>query len=99
MVFYRAFEDGFYGRLGRGGPRRPAQHAFFLTITITLIAVPLNAVFLKLHGHKPLEREHAMATAGGNRAVSSRQYRLRDSPLKMETGAPSAGPEGWHPGA
>jgi hypothetical protein len=32
--------------------------------------------------NKPLELEHAVATAGGNRAVSPSQYRPRDGPLK-----------------
>ena len=44
MVFYRAFEKG----IGPGWDAvttPPAQHAFFLTITIALIAVPANAVF------------------------------------------------------
>jgi sulfate/thiosulfate transport system permease protein len=44
MVFYRAFEKGF-GTAWDAVTTPPAQHAFFLTITITLIAVPLNAVF------------------------------------------------------
>ena len=44
MVFYRAFEDGF-GAAWDAVTTPPAQHAFFLTITITLIAVPLNAIF------------------------------------------------------
>ena len=44
MVFYRAFEDGF-AAAWEAVTTPPAQHAFFLTITITLIAVPLNAVF------------------------------------------------------
>ena len=44
MVFYRAFEDGFAAAWD-AVTTPPAQHAFFLTITITLIAVPLNAVF------------------------------------------------------
>jgi sulfate transport system permease protein len=44
MVFYRAFEKGF-GTAWDAVTTPPAQHAFFLTITIALIAVPLNAVF------------------------------------------------------
>jgi sulfate/thiosulfate transport system permease protein len=44
MVFYRAFENGFVAAW-EAVTTPPAQHAFFLTITITLIAVPLNAVF------------------------------------------------------
>jgi sulfate transport system permease protein len=44
MVFYRAFENGFAAAWD-AVTTPPAQHAFFLTITITLIAVPLNAVF------------------------------------------------------
>jgi sulfate transport system permease protein len=44
MVFYRAFEKGF-GTAWEAVTTPPAQHAFFLTITVTLIAVPLNAVF------------------------------------------------------
>ena len=44
MVFYRAFEDGFAAAWD-AVTTPPAQHAFYLTITITLIAVPLNAVF------------------------------------------------------
>jgi len=35
--------------------------------------------------NKPLELEHAVATAGGNHAVSSRLYRLGHRPLKAET--------------
>ena len=42
MVFYRAFENGFAAAWD-AVTTPPAQHAFFLTITITLIAVPLNA--------------------------------------------------------
>jgi sulfate/thiosulfate transport system permease protein len=44
MVFYRAFEDGFAAAWD-AVTTPPAQHAFYLTITIALIAVPLNAVF------------------------------------------------------
>ena len=44
MVFYRAFEKGF-GTAWDAVTTPPAQHAFYLTIMITLIAVPLNAVF------------------------------------------------------
>ena len=44
MVFYRAFEDGF-AAAWEVVTTPPAQHAFFLTITIALIAVPLNAIF------------------------------------------------------
>ena len=44
MVFYRAFENGF-AAAWEAVTTPPAQHAFFLTITITLIAVPLNAIF------------------------------------------------------
>jgi sulfate transport system permease protein len=44
MVFYRAFEKGI-GPAWEAVTTPPAQHAFFLTITIALIAVPLNAVF------------------------------------------------------
>jgi sulfate transport system permease protein len=44
MVFYRAFENGF-AAAWEAVTTPPAQHAFFLTITITLVAVPLNAIF------------------------------------------------------
>ncbi len=44
MVFYRALENGI-GPAYDAVTTPPAQHAFFLTITIALIAVPLNAVF------------------------------------------------------
>ena len=44
MVFYRAFEKGF-DTAWEAVTTPPAQHAFYLTIMITLIAVPLNAVF------------------------------------------------------
>jgi sulfate transport system permease protein len=44
MVFYRAFENGFAAAWD-AVTTPPAQHAFFLTITIALIAVPLNAIF------------------------------------------------------
>ena len=44
MVFYRAFEDGV-AAAWEAVTTPPAQHAFYLTITIALIAVPLNAVF------------------------------------------------------
>ncbi len=44
MVFYRALEPGV-GAAWDAVTTPPAQHAFFLTITIALIAVPLNAVF------------------------------------------------------
>jgi sulfate transport system permease protein len=44
MVFYRAFEHGigtFFSALTTGD----AQHAFWLTLTVVLIAVPVNTVF------------------------------------------------------
>jgi sulfate/thiosulfate transport system permease protein len=44
MVFYRAFENGFAAAWD-AVTTPPAQHAFYLTITIALIAVPLNAIF------------------------------------------------------
>ena len=44
MVFYRAFEDGI-GPAWEAVTTPPAQHAFFLTILIAGISVPLNAVF------------------------------------------------------
>jgi sulfate/thiosulfate transport system permease protein len=44
MVFYRAFEHGF-GTAWDAVTTPPAQHAFFLTITVALIAVPANAIF------------------------------------------------------
>jgi sulfate/thiosulfate transport system permease protein len=43
MVFYRAFEHGIAAAWA-AVTTPPAQHAFFLTV-VTLIAVPLNAVF------------------------------------------------------
>ena len=55
MVFYRAFEHGF-GAAWDAVTTPPAQHAFYLTFVITLIAVPLNAVFgvLTALGARPL---------------------------------------------
>jgi sulfate transport system permease protein len=44
MVFYRAFEKGI-GPAWDAVTTPPAQHAFYLTIVIALIAVPANAVF------------------------------------------------------
>jgi sulfate/thiosulfate transport system permease protein len=44
MVFYRAFEHGV-AAAWEAVTTPPAQHAFYLTIVITLIAVPVNAVF------------------------------------------------------
>ena len=44
MVFYRALENGI-GPAFEAVTTPPAQHAFFLTITIAAIAVPLNAIF------------------------------------------------------
>jgi sulfate transport system permease protein len=44
MVFYRAFEHGI-APAWDAVTTPPAQHAFYLTIVITLIAVPANAVF------------------------------------------------------
>jgi sulfate transport system permease protein len=44
MVFYRAFEHGIAAAWA-AVTTPPAQHAFFLTVVVTLIAVPLNAVF------------------------------------------------------
>jgi sulfate transport system permease protein len=44
MVFYRAFEHGFAAAWD-AVTTPPAQHAFYLTVIITLIAVPANAVF------------------------------------------------------
>ena len=44
MVFHRALENGI-GPAWDAVTTPPAQHAFFLTVTIALIAVPLNAVF------------------------------------------------------
>jgi sulfate transport system permease protein len=44
MVFYRAFEHGL-ARAWDAVTYPPAQHAFYLTVVIALIAVPLNAIF------------------------------------------------------
>jgi sulfate transport system permease protein len=44
MVFYRAFEKGI-GAAWDAVTTPPAQHAFYLTVVIALIAVPLNAIF------------------------------------------------------
>ncbi|HKG67198.1 MAG TPA: sulfate ABC transporter permease subunit [Solirubrobacteraceae bacterium] len=44
MVFYRALENGI-GPAWDAVTTPPAQHAFYLTCVIALIAVPLNAVF------------------------------------------------------
>jgi sulfate/thiosulfate transport system permease protein len=44
MVFYRAFEHGIDAAWA-AVTTPPAQHAFYLTMIVTLIAVPCNAVF------------------------------------------------------
>lgn len=44
MVFYRTFEHGL-GAAWAAVTTPPAQHAFYLTVLIALIAVPLNALF------------------------------------------------------
>jgi sulfate/thiosulfate transport system permease protein len=44
MVFYRAFEKGF-ATAWDAVTTPPAQHAFYLTILIAVIAVPANAMF------------------------------------------------------
>jgi len=44
MVFYRTFEKGI-GAAWDAVTTPPAQHAFYLTVIITLIVVPLNAIF------------------------------------------------------
>jgi sulfate/thiosulfate transport system permease protein len=44
MVFYRALENGI-GPAWDAVTTPPAQHAFYLTCVIALIAVPANAVF------------------------------------------------------
>ena len=44
MVFYRAFEHGFAAAWD-AVTTPPAQHAFYLTCVITLVAVPANAIF------------------------------------------------------
>jgi sulfate transport system permease protein len=44
MVFYRSFEHGL-GAAWDAVTTPPAQHAFYLTVVIALIAVPLNALF------------------------------------------------------
>jgi sulfate transport system permease protein len=44
MVFYRAFEHGF-GRAWDSITTPDALHAFWLTVLIALIAVPINTVF------------------------------------------------------
>jgi sulfate/thiosulfate transport system permease protein len=44
MVFYRAFENGFDAAWA-AVTTPEAQHAFYLTIMVALIAVPANAVF------------------------------------------------------
>ena len=44
MVFYRALENGL-GPAWDAVTTPPAQHAFYLTCVIALVAVPLNAVF------------------------------------------------------
>jgi sulfate transport system permease protein len=44
MVFYRTFEKGI-GAAWDAVTTPPAQHAFYLTVVIALIAVPLNALF------------------------------------------------------
>jgi sulfate/thiosulfate transport system permease protein len=44
MIFYRAFEDGF-GTAWTAVTTPEALHAFYLTILIAAIAVPLNTIF------------------------------------------------------
>jgi len=44
MVFYRTFEKGI-GAAWEAVTTPPAQHAFYLTVVIALIAVPANAIF------------------------------------------------------
>jgi len=44
MVFYRAFENGIAAAWD-AVTTPPAQHAFYLTIMVALIAVPANAIF------------------------------------------------------
>src|SRR3954462_385098 len=44
MVFYRAFEHGIAAAWD-AVTTPPAQHAFYLTIMVALIAVPANAIF------------------------------------------------------
>jgi sulfate transport system permease protein len=44
MVFYRALEHGI-APAWAAVTTPPAQHAFYLTVIIALIAVPANAVF------------------------------------------------------
>src|SRR5215210_1517797 len=44
MVFYRTFEQGV-GAAWAAITTPPAQHAFYLTVMVALIAVPANAVF------------------------------------------------------
>jgi sulfate transport system permease protein len=44
MVFYRALENGI-GPAWDAVTTPPAQHAFYLTTIVALIAVPLNAIF------------------------------------------------------
>jgi sulfate transport system permease protein len=44
MVFYRAFEHGLAAAWD-AVTTPPAQHAFYLTTIVTLIAVPCNAIF------------------------------------------------------
>lgn len=44
MVFHRTFANGL-GAAWAAVTTPPAQHAFYLTVVIALIAVPLNAVF------------------------------------------------------
>jgi sulfate transport system permease protein len=44
MVFYRTFEHGI-GPAWQAVTTPPAQHAFWLTITMVAIAVPLNTIF------------------------------------------------------
>ena len=44
MVFYRTFEHGI-GPALHAVTTAPAQHAFWLTLTMVAIAVPLNTIF------------------------------------------------------
>ena len=45
VVFYRTFEHGIGAVLGRRSRRRRRIHAFWLTLVMVAIAVPLNTVF------------------------------------------------------
>ena len=45
LVFYRTFEHGFCAGVARRHEPQGRGHALWVTLQITLIVVPLNAIF------------------------------------------------------